>query len=119
MPKEKIEKLLELTKLQEIALSNENMEAFNTLLNEREQVIEALKRLQQTYPEIKEQYNQEMMMKIREIDSNNHVNFNKQFEEAKKKLKEIREMKKRERHYNNQYDISWEEGIFFDKKEYR
>lgn len=119
MPKEKIEKLLALTKSQEIALKNDEIDTFKSLLNEREEVIDELKALEQMQPEVRSCYDQEVMQQIKEIESSNQIEFKKQLEQAKQKLREIREMKKHEVHYNNPYNRSWEEGIFFDKKEYR
>nr|WP_302599116.1 hypothetical protein [uncultured Cellulosilyticum sp.] len=114
-----IEQLIEITKLQTIALEKEDIDEYNRLLDERQVALDKIQVLHEVQPETKEQHEEELVTQLKAIDAQNRVEFEKQFEEVKKKLREVRAMKKREEHYNNPYDISWEEGVFFDKKERR
>lgn len=117
--RELIEELISLTKLQKAALEKEDIDKFNSLLDNRQEVLDRIEALHEGEPETKEQREEERMAELKALDAQNKIEFNTQFEEVKAKLREIRQMKKREEHYNNSYDISWEEGVFFDKKERR
>lgn len=114
--RELIEQLIELTKMQTTALEKEDVDEFIRLLDTRQEVLDQIQVLHEMHPDTKEQHEEELVTQLKEIDDKNRVEFEKQFEEVKKKLREARAMKKREEHYNNPYDISWEEGVFFDKR---
>ncbi len=117
--KQLIEQLVEITKMQQMVLEEENVDEFIRLLDKREEVIEQIQALHEANPETKDQHEEALVSQLKEIDEKNRVEFERQFEEVKKKLREVRTMKKREEHYANPYDVSWEEGVFFDKKERR
>ena len=117
--RELIEQLIEITKKQTIALQEEDVDKFIKLLDYRQIVLNQIQILHEAQPETKEQNEEELVAQLKAIDDENRVEFERQFEEVKKKLREVRIMKKREEQYNNPYDISWEEGVFFDKKETR
>lgn len=119
MKKSLIIKLIELTKLQTLALEKENVDEFLELIDKRQEVLNQIQQLQEENPQLKEQHEESLVRELMEIDHKNRVEFEKQFEAVKGKLREIRQMKKREEQYSNPYDISREEGVFFDKKERR
>ena len=123
MKQQLIEKLLELTKEQSKALQEENIEAFGELLNTRQQVMDSITELEATHPEIKQEKHQELVKELIALDAQNVTEYKRQFEEVKQKLqdtrREISQMRQRQQVssvYNNPYDLSQEEGIFFDKK---
>lgn len=117
--RELIQQLIEFTKMQTVALEKEDVDEFIRVLDKRQEILDEIQVLHENQPETKEQHEEELVAQLKEIDYKNRVEFEKQFEEVKRKLREVRVMKKREEHYNNPYDISWEEGVFFDKKERR
>ena len=111
--------LIEITNLQKAALERAEVEEFITLMDKRQEVLEQIEVLHETYPELREQREPDLVEELRTLDYKNCIEFEKQFKEVKENLRKARQMKKREVHYNNPYDISWEEGVFFDKKEKR
>lgn len=117
--RELIEQLIEMTKKQTVALQEEDVDRYIELLNGRQAILNQIQVLHEVQPETKEQHEEELVTELKTIDDANRMEFERQFEEVKKKLREVRIMKKREEQYNNPYDISWEEGVFFDKKETR
>ena len=112
-----IEELIALTKLQTVALEKEDIDEFNILLDKRQEVLEQIQVLYESGSETKDE--KELVAILKALNEKNQIEFMRQHEEVKLKLREIRQMKKREEHYNNSYDISREEGVFFDKKERR
>ena len=117
--KEYIIELVRLTNLQAQALEKEEIEEFNRLIDERGKILDLIQELYKENPEAKKQSEDELMQELKTLDAKNRVEFERQFEEVKDKLCKVRQMKKREEHYNNPYDISAEEGMFFDRKERR
>ena len=59
---------------------------------------------------------QELLKMIKVLDDENRNSFDHQLQEVKDKLRQVRLTQKRGVAYNNPYDISYEEGIFFEKK---
>lgn len=119
MKKELLMELVDLTKQQTTALQEENIDEFISLLDQRQEVLDKLEVLKNEYPEIQNEHCEEILEKLKKIDNENRKEFEKQFNDVKSKLKEIRIMKNSEEHYTKKYDISWEEGVFFDKRERR
>lgn len=58
----------------------------------------------------------DILSEIVRIDKQNKEEFDRQFEEVQLELRKIRNLKKRDMVYSNPYDLSFEEGIFIDKK---
>lgn len=111
---ELLEKILAITKKQAQLLKNEEIDSFNVLLEQRQGMLE---KLQQATSEINNKEQEEMLLEaLKNQEEENKQELGRQLEEVKKKLKGIRQMRQGENHYNNPYDISWEEGVFFDKR---
>ena len=123
MKQQLIEKLLELTKKQSKALEEENIEAFGKLLSARQEVMDKITELEAARPEVKEEKHEELVKQLIALDTQNASEYKRQFEDVKQKLQDTRgqisQMRQRQHVsniYNNPYDLSQEEGIFFDKK---
>lgn len=117
--REYIIELIRLTKLQTEALEKEKVEEFIRLLDKRQEILELIQTLYEQNPETRGQHEEELINELKAIDTKNQIEFEKQFQEVKANLCNVRQMKRREEHYNNPYDFSMEEGMFFDKKEKR
>lgn len=115
--RELIEELIRLTELQGALLGEENVDEFIMLLDKRQQILDEIQMLHEEQPETKEQHEVELVERLKMLDEKNRIEFERQFEVVKGKLREIRQLKQRESHYGNPYDISMEEGIYFDKRE--
>lgn len=113
--REYILELIKLTKLQSEALEKEEVEEFIRLLDKRQEVLECIKDLEQESVEDRIEL-EALINELKALDEKNQVEFTKQYEEVKAKLREIRQRKVGEKSYGNPYDISREEGVFFDKR---
>ena len=114
--REYIIELIRLTKLQAEALEKEEVEEFIGLLDKRQEVLELIQTLHEQYPETREQHEEELINELKTLDAKNRIEFERQLEAVKEKLREVRQMKAREACYGNPYDIAREEGMFFDKR---
>lgn len=114
--REYILELIRLTKLQTEALEKEEVEQFIDLLNQRQKVLEFIQNLHEQDPETRRQHEEELVNELKALDGKNRIEFERQFEAVKEKLREIRQMKAGEACYGNPYDIAREEGMFFDKR---
>ena len=116
MKKTLLNEVLRITKLQEDALKAEDMEKFQALLDEKQKVIDQIEALHKEHPETKEQKEEVILKEIIALDDINRKEFMRQYEEVQRKLQEMRQQKKAKNKYHNPYDISYEEGIFYDKR---
>lgn len=116
MKRELLLKILELTKLQAELLKEEKMEEFKNILEDRQVIMSQIDDLHKKYPELKLERHEDILKQLCIIEDENKKEFNRQLEKAKQKLREVRQMKKREDVYSNPYGMYREEGIFFDKK---
>lgn len=116
MKREILLHILKLTQDQSRALDEENIELFGQLMNEKQVAIEKLEALHQAQPETKEQKEEVLLKEIVALDQENNKRFMTQFEDVKKKLGDMRAQKRVNHVYSNPYDLSREEGIFFDKR---
>lgn len=116
MKRELLLKILELTKLQAEILKEEKIEEFESILQDRQIVMDQIDALHERCPELKSDRHEDILQELRITEDENKKEFNRQLEEAKEKLKEVRQMKKREDVYSNPYGMYREEGLFFDKK---
>ena len=117
--RELIEELVRLTQLQSKALTEDNVDGFMALLIKRQRILDQIGELHESQPETKEQHEEELVSILRTLDERNQIEFKKKFEEVKRELKEIRQMKNMENKYTNTYNTSWNEGVYFDKREKR
>lgn len=116
MKRELIKKLIEITKKQQVLLEQEEVESYIELLDERQIILDQLNELYIKHPELRQQDDTDLLDELKKLDESNKVEFERQFEETKKKLKEVRMMKKNEIQYTNPYSIAHEEGVYFDKR---
>lgn len=117
MKRELLMKLVDLTKQQKVVLKEENIDEFIKLIDQRQEVLDLLVALEREQLEIPAENCSEIIEELKQTDNENREEFEKQFNDVKNKLKDIRRMKNREEHYAKTYDVSWEEGVFFDKRE--
>lgn len=111
-----INEILTLTKLQKIALSNEDIEEFDRLIEKRQVCMDQIDEITNEPSGALNDEDKQILREVEEIDKVNQEEFCRQFENVKFELRKIRELKKRDNMYSNPYSISSEEGIFFDKK---
>ena len=116
MKRELLEKLIEITKKQQVLLEQEEVESYIELLDERQNILEQLNELYIKHPELKQQNDADLLDELKRLDEENKVEFERQFEETKRKLREVRMMKKNETQYTNPYSVAREEGVYFDKR---
>ena len=116
MKRELLKKLIEITKKQQVLLEQEEVESYIELLDERQNVLEQLNKLYIKHPELKQQDDADLLDELKRLDGENKVEFERQFEDTKRKLREVRIMKKNETQYTNPYSIVREEGVYFDKR---
>ena len=113
---ELLQQLLELTQMQEKALANEAIDDFEKLMEQREVCIKAIEESGILKEISQDAQVYDIIKEVKLLDDQNLISFNKQLEEVKSKLKQIRLTQKSGASYNNPYDISYEEGVFFEKK---
>ncbi|WP_053983211.1 hypothetical protein [Niameybacter massiliensis] len=123
MKQQLLEAILALTLKQQSALQQEDLEAFESLLEQKQEQIDALQALHEKMPEAKEERHEDLLKQIVALDTANNAEFNRQFEEVKVNLQktrqQIQDLRQRQHVndvYNNPYDLSDEEGIFYDKR---
>lgn len=116
MKRQLLQHILELTKQQTIALEKEDIEQFEGLMAKKQEEIDKIEALHRAEPTYRAQKEEDLLIEIVNVDKANSIEFTRQFEEVQKKLRQIRSQKKVGNVYSNPYDISREEGVFFDKK---
>lgn len=108
--------ILEVTKMQMSALKEEDIDKWSKLVVERQIYIDELETLNKGNQIGKMEEEEKLLREIIVIDKDNRQEFDRQYEEVQQKLKQIHSQKKVGNAYSNPYDISQEEGIFFDKR---
>nr|WP_307991092.1 hypothetical protein [uncultured Niameybacter sp.] len=115
--------ILEITKAQKEALEKSDLEKFEELLTQKQVKIDAIDKLHKEQPGTKAEKHEDLLKEIISLDGSNKIEFERQFEEVKKNLQNTRDEMNNLRQrqyvnyiYNNPYDISDEEGIFYDKR---
>ena len=116
MKRELLEKLLDLTKQQAVALEEDNLKEFKKLINRKKGVMKKIDELHLEHPELKAQKEEELLKEIIDLDKKNQEEFNSQLQDAKKNLAKLRSGRQVSDVYTNPYDLSREEGILFDKR---
>lgn len=116
MKRDLIKQLIELTKQQSIALQAEDVDKFIELLNERQFVLDKINSLYEENPQLREQHEADLVEELMATDERNKIEFERQYDIVKEKLREIRMMKRNEGSYSDPYSISREEGVLFDKR---
>lgn len=115
--------ILDITRAQKEALEKSDLEEFEGLLAQKQTKIDAIDRLHKEQPDTKEEKHKNLLKEIISLDEANKIEFERQFEEVKRNLQNTRDEMNNLRQrqyvnniYNNPYDISNEEGIFYDKR---
>ena len=108
--------LLDLTQRQEVLLQEENVDGFIELIDERQFLLNKIQEFNMQNPNVNKEGNGDILDKLIKIDTRNRIEFERQFNDAKDKLRKLRQMRKGESTYYNLYDTSREEGVFFDKR---
>lgn len=115
--------ILEITRAQKEALEKSDLEEFEGLLTQKQVKIDAIDKLHKEQPGTKEETYEDLLKEIIRLDGSNKMEFERQFEEVKRNLQNTRDEMNNLRQrqyvnniYNNPYDISDEEGIFYDKR---
>lgn len=116
MKRELLKELIKITKEQKEQLEIEDVDGYIESLNRRQEILEKLQVLYKETPSLKEQDDHDLIDELIKLDNENRIEFQRQFEETTKKLKEIRSMRKSEIKYSTPYSIATEEGVFFDKR---
>lgn len=116
MKKQLLEQLLALVKEQGIALSNEDMERFEELMNQKQVIMNEMDVLHRAHPELQAEKHEDLLRVLIACDQENRQEFDRQFAQVKGKLSKMRNEQRVSQVYSNPYDISQEEGVFFDKK---
>lgn len=111
-----IEELIKLTKMQEDALKEEDVDTFISLLDDREEVLAEIKVFDETKTHEKTPEEEMLIADLIALDEANRIEFERQQNEVKNKLREIRMMRQRENNYSNPYNVAREEGVLFDKR---
>lgn len=120
--KECILELIRLTKLQTKSLEMDDLELFITILEQRKDVLDIVEGIPQhmvLLPPEEEKEERELLKELIKLDNENKAKLGNSMEEVKEELRKIRQHKKTSDNYNKRYDISQEEGMFFDKRERR
>ena len=120
--KECILELIRLTKLQTKALEMGDVELFIDILEQRKDILDIVEGIPQhlvLLPPEEEKEERDMIRELMELDNVNKSKLGSSMEEVKEELRRIRQHKKTSDNYNKHYDISQEEGMFFDKRERR
>lgn len=115
--------ILDITRVQKEALEKSDLEEFEGLLAQKQTKIDDIDRLHKEQPATKEEKYEDLLKEIISLDEANKIEFERQFEEVKRNLQNTRDEMNNLRQrqyvnniYNNPYDISNEEGIFYDKR---
>lgn len=112
-----IEELQKLTNLQKVVLEKDNLDEFTSLTQKKQVCIDEINAIINRSPSALDDREKAILLETAKVDRENRVEFDRQFEEVKLQLRKIRALKKRDATYANSYDVSYEEGIFFDKKQ--
>ncbi len=108
-------KILEIAKQQSACLDREDIEGFDKLVPEQKQLIDRVinmgKRLDKNNPECKAIRNE-----IVELNQLNIDRYEIILDDVQSSLRNLRKHKQFGIAYNTQYNSSYEEGIFFDKR---
>ena len=111
-----LEEILGLTKEQGVSLKNEDLNRFRAILLRKEVVIERIDQQLKENSGLKETVDKELIKAIKEQDERNRIEFERQYEEAKAKVRQGRVMEQKSTAYTNPYTSYQERGMFFDRK---
>ena len=113
---EAIKRLHILTARQAYALRREELEYFQELLEERELCFKAIKAYNEENNSPLTEEERHLLELIKAQDESNQQTLEKQFNEVKVKLRNIRMNENRGMQYTHTYGYWQEGGVFFDKR---
>lgn len=113
---ELLNKLFDITKQQEEVISQDEIEIYIELLEERQKIIDQIDAINIEKPAELNDDEREILLKIKEIDDRNYEKFQIEFEKLKEQLKQVRVNKNKTNYYVNSYNVVQEEGLFIDKR---
>ncbi len=116
MKEKLIQALLQLTYAQKKALEQDEIEEFERLLQQRENLMSQLKALDERENLEWSEEEQQLIKVLQEADKVNSQLFYQQMEEAKIEIGKIRNQRKITNVYNHPYSTATEEGMFIDKR---
>ncbi len=116
MRKELYRQILEISIKQSEALKEQDVEKLEQLIREKQIIIDKIDAINKERYIEPDDEEMEILKKAKEISDQNDKEFMRQYEEAKEKVKEIRNNKRVETAYGHPYNQAMEEGIFFDKR---
>jgi hypothetical protein len=111
-----INEILNLTKLQGVALEDDAIDEFASLIEKRQVCMDKIDEIINLDASVLDDEDKQILLQATEVDQKNKKEFERQFEDVKIQLRKIRDLKKRDTIYSNPYDTSVEEGVFIDKK---
>lgn len=115
---EAIKRIQVLTARQEYALEKENIDYYQELLEERETCLEAIRLYNKETNTLMTEEEHNLIEQIKNKDNENKEKLEKQLEQVKMKLREIRINEARDNQYIQGYGGFQASGMFFDKKGY-
>lgn len=107
-----------LTSRQAYALERENIEYYQELLEERDLCLNDIKVYNEEYNSPLTEEERHLLELIKVQDEQNKQLLERQLDEVKEKLRQIRMSEMREVQYAQGYSGYHESGVFFDKKGY-
>ena len=105
MRRELLNKLFDITEQQKEVISQDEVEKYIELLEERQKIIDQIDAINIEKPAELNDDEREILLKIKEIDDRNY-----------EQLKQVRVNKNKTNYYVNSYNVVQEEGLFIDKR---
>ena len=115
--RECLEELLSLAKRQQEVLKQEDIDEFQVIGDQREQIITEIKQLNLRPEQIKAE-DKQLFNQLAFIDEINNRELNRQFEVVKAELRNLKNYNRRDMRYMDQYS-SFQSGRYFDVQEGR
>lgn len=114
-----LEEILSNTQVQTLKIEEDDMEAIDRLIGERELLMKQVDTLDQAAPKEILQEDTEsirgLLAKIIKLDNSNKSLMQNEYDQVKSELLKIRTARRREAVYGDEHGLYKEEGIFFDK----
>lgn len=112
-----IKAILENTQAQTKAIHDDNMDALEELIGQRQEIMAQVDKLDKESGFKQSEPIKALLSQIITIDNANQSLMNKELGNVQDELLKIRTGRKQGEHYGTEYGLYKEEGIFFDTKE--
>lgn len=103
MRKECFRELLMKTQQQHTYIFNDDYENYIRLLAQRQEILDEIDRLNKDNPHSLDEEEKELLLKIQSIDNENKIEFERQLQETKDKLRSLNQMERTQAQYNSVY----------------